>query len=128
MNAKLHCWMVVLAFLASPAHAVDTAIPFIQANQVHGYGILGQGVVVAVLDTGVDYGHAGLQGKMAPRGLTYRRGTVIGGGGAADPGDDHGTVVALEIVAPGAHPGVATATKASAAGSARPPACRPLCR
>jgi subtilisin family serine protease len=36
---------------------------------------------------------------------------VVGGDGAADSGDDHGTVVALEIVAGGANPGVAPAAK-----------------
>jgi subtilisin family serine protease len=111
MNAKLHCWIVALALVASRAHAVDTAIPFIQADDVHALGILGQKVVVAVVDTGVDYGDPDLAGKTAPRGRTYKRGQVVGGDGAADLGDNHGTVVALEIVAGGANPGVAPAAK-----------------
>jgi len=108
MNGKLHCWIVMFALLASPVYAVDTAIPDIQADDVHALGILGQKVVVAVIDAGVDYGHPDLLGKTAPRGRTYEWGQVVGGDGAADFGDDHGTVVALEIVAP---TGVAPAAK-----------------
>jgi subtilisin family serine protease len=110
MNAKLPCSIVILAFLAPAAHAVDTAIPFIQADDVHALGILGQKVVVAVVDAGVSYGDPGVLGRTAPRGRSYLWGQVVGDG-AADPGDDHGTVVALEIVAGGANPGVAPAAK-----------------
>ena len=67
MNGKPHLWIVILAFLVSPVYAVDTAIPFIQGDDVHALGILGQKVVVAVVDGGVDYADPGLQGDIAAR-------------------------------------------------------------
>jgi subtilisin family serine protease len=72
MNAKRLFRIVVLAILPSTAHAVDTAIPFIHANDVHALGILGQKVVVAVVDGGVDYGDPYLAGKTASGGRTYK--------------------------------------------------------
>lgn len=80
---------------------------WINADDVWAMGATGAGVVVAVLDTGVDYTHPDLGGGF---GLGYK---VIGGHDFAyndtDPMDDnyHGTHVAGIIAANGAIKGVA---------------------
>jgi subtilisin family serine protease len=79
-----------------PVHALlDDSVAKIQAGQVWAaYGTRGSGVVVAVIDTGVDYRHPALGGSFG------RHGRVIGGydfvNKDADPMDDngHGTHVA----------------------------------
>ena len=56
------------------AHATDTSVPFILANYVHAMGITGQGVTVAVIDTGVDYWDFGIANDIAPGGTSIING------------------------------------------------------
>ncbi|UCE45944.1 MAG: S8 family serine peptidase [Methanobacteriota archaeon] len=76
-----------------------------------GNPVTGEGIVVAVIDTGIDYTHPDLGGGFGP---AYK---VIGGydfiNKDSDPMDDngHGTHVAGIISADGATPGVAPSTK-----------------
>lgn len=74
---------------------LDDSVNLIEANQVwSSYGTKGRGVVVAVIDTGIDYRHPALGGVFGSRGR------VIGGydfvNRDGDPMDDngHGTHVA----------------------------------
>jgi subtilisin family serine protease len=84
-------------------HALlDESVAKVKANQVWTtYGTRGRGVVVAVLDTGIDYNHPALGGAFGPRAR------VIGGydfvNKDGDPMDDngHGTHVAGIIGANG---------------------------
>ena len=63
----------------------------IQVTPVWQQGALGQGVVVAVLDTGVNASHFELKGRIAPGGKNF----VEGGNGAPDlSADGHGTSMA----------------------------------
>ena len=86
-----------------PVHALlDDSVAKINANQVWTtFGARGQGVVVAVIDTGIDYTHPALGGKFG------KGARVIGGYDFAnhddDPMDDagHGTHVAGIIGANG---------------------------
>lgn len=99
----------MLALLAAPlpALATDSSIPFILADLVHADGITGQGVTVAVIDTGIDSTHPGLGGSIAEGGISIVHGARVydDGGDIWDYG--HGTYMSLIItdatgVAPGA--------------------------
>ncbi len=79
---------------------LEKSVQQIRANEVWtNYGFRGEGVVVGIIDTGIDYMHAALGGGIGP---SYK---VIGGydfaGNDADPMDDngHGTHVAGIIAA-----------------------------
>ncbi len=68
---------------------LDESVPLIKADQVwQNYGTTGQGVIVGILDTGVDYTHPALGGGFGP---DHK---VMGGydfaNNDADPFDDHG--------------------------------------
>jgi type VII secretion-associated serine protease mycosin len=73
----------------------------VSAAQAHS---LGQGISVAVIDTGVDANHPDLQGRVLP-GVDL---TKAGGGGSGDIDEDgHGTAMAGLIVANGRALGIA---------------------
>lgn len=80
------------------------SVPLIRADQVHTqFGVRGEGVVVGIIDTGIDYTHPALGGGL---GVGFK---VIGGydlvNGDEDPMDDssvsHGTHVAGIVAANG---------------------------
>ncbi len=87
---------------------IDQSIGIIGANDIwSGYNITGEGIVVGILDTGIDYMHPDLGGGLGP---DYK---VMGGydfvNGNNDPMDDHrhGTHVAGIVAANGQLQGVA---------------------
>jgi subtilisin family serine protease len=63
------------------------SVPFINADDVHALGYTGQGITVAVLDTGIDSNHPDINDNVAPGGYHF-----LDGGAAQGPGaeDDHG--------------------------------------
>ncbi len=91
---------------------LDASVAHIGAEAIWtDYGITGEGIVVGILDTGIDYMHPDLGGGI---GEGYK---VLGGwdfvSGNADPMDDHrhGTHVAGIVAADGVLKGVAPAAK-----------------
>ncbi len=108
--------LTIPAFADDPAQSVGTqpALARIGADLAHLRGWLGQGVVVAVIDTGLDAGHPLIAGHVAPGGYDFVDGDAdpsdVGNGidddrdGLIDEGVGHGTFVASLIlaVAPGA--------------------------
>ncbi len=79
--------------------ATDTSLPLIHAPEVHANGITGEGIVVAVLDTGADIDHPDLQD-----GILYQACFASDCDESDDPGDDehgHGTNVTGIITSDG---------------------------
>jgi len=68
-------------------------VPFINADDVHALGITGRGVTVAMIDTGLWFPHPGLAGSIAGGGVSIIDGQLTFDGGAAPPGQYHGTHV-----------------------------------
>ncbi len=97
---RLSITIVVVGALARVAHPTETSVPFIHADAVHAQGVWGDGVTVAVVDTGVD--RLPLGGRVVG-GVTIRNGVPRNDGGPVSS-NYHGTQVALVIaaVAPGA--------------------------
>jgi hypothetical protein len=94
------------ALFALAAFATQSSVPFIKADQVHAQGFTGEGVTVAVLDSGIlSPVPPGLAGKIAAGGISYEGGEVMDGG--VDPyGIGHGTYMSLIIAdATGVAPG-----------------------
>lgn len=73
--------IAVLSFLAGSAFGMHSSRSFINADDVHGQGITGLGVTVAVIDCGIYYDHPGLAGSIAPNGASRILGTTIWDGG-----------------------------------------------
>ena len=96
---RLSITIVVVGALARVAHPTETSVPFIHADAVHAQGVWGDGVTVAVVDTGVD--RLPLGGRVVG-GVTIRNGVPRNDGGPVSS-NYHGTQVALVIaaVAPG---------------------------
>lgn len=60
-----------LCLATGSTFGMHESLPFINADDVHGQGIAGYGVTVAVIDTGIFYDHPGLARSIAPGGLSY---------------------------------------------------------
>ncbi|MGE0127070.1 MAG: S8 family serine peptidase [Blastocatellales bacterium] len=62
--------------------ATDTSVPFIGANQVWGSAVVsgqrGEGIIVAVIDSGIDYTHANLGGSGLTTVFNSNNPTIIG--------------------------------------------------
>jgi subtilisin family serine protease len=91
---------------------LNESVPLIRANRVWtDLGVTGRGVIVAIVDTGIDYTHPDLGGCLGPSCK------VMGGydfsNNDSDPWDDHGhgTHVAGIVAANGAIKGVAPEAK-----------------
>ena len=88
------------------AHLAES-VPLIRADSMHTHGYTGEGVVAAILDTGIDTDHPDLSDDLiqeecflsdmeCPNGLDRQSGP-----GAAEDGDGHGTHVAGTITSAG---------------------------
>jgi hypothetical protein len=94
---------LIIALTMQPHSAVAGGghnIPFISADAVHGTGITGRGVTVAVIGSGVDYGAVGLWDDIAVGGVSWVDDQQIYDDGACLPGVTHETVVSLIITDP----------------------------
>lgn len=85
LNAKVHA-------------SLDESVPLIGAPAAWQAGLTGQGVRVAVLDTGIDTDHPDLAGKVSDS-------KDFSGKGAVEDGNGHGTHVASTITGSGAASG-----------------------
>ncbi len=75
----------------------EQGLPLIDATAVHNLGVTGEGVAVAVIDTGVDATHPALGSSPAPNSkVVYALDTADGDADASDCGV-HGTAVAAVI-------------------------------
>ncbi|MDW4572979.1 S8 family serine peptidase [Microbacterium sp. M3] len=80
--------------------SLDSSVPYIDAPEAWDRGLTGEGVTVAVLDTGYDDTHPDLQGHVAEGSKSFVPGEEV----AADP-NGHGTHVASTIAGTGAASG-----------------------
>ena len=92
--------------------SLDDSVPFIRADVVHEvYGYTGQGITVAVLDTGVDSDHPDLLDDLAPGWYHF----LDQGGDAGDGAEDdhgHGTHVSGIITSSGTNAPIGVAPDA----------------
>jgi len=79
---------------------LDVSVPFINADQVQALGITGQGITVAVLDTGIDSAHNDLSDNIATGAYHFLNQGMDIGPGAVD-GHGHGTHIAGIITSNG---------------------------
>jgi hypothetical protein len=89
----ISCPHVTRAPTSSPVDADDHLPPGAEltgARVLHRMGLRGQGVKVAVIDSGVDQDHPGLDGKVVQK-TWYRSGTPLSE-------DDHGTHVVRQKI------------------------------
>lgn len=87
------------------------SLPIIQAREAHALGFTGKGIVVAVLDTGIDRNHPDLSDGIADeacscegpdgRGCCRNGASTDSGPGSAFDDDGHGTNVSGIIMSPG---------------------------
>jgi hypothetical protein len=84
-----------------PCHAqLDDSVPFIGADAVHALGFTGDGVTVAVLDTGIDTDHPDLSDDIAA-GAWHSLDQGVDQGAGAEDDNGHGTNVSGCITSAG---------------------------
>ncbi len=99
-----------LDFDSRPELLLDKSVPYIGADGIQSMGYSGEGVTVAVIDTGIDFAHPDLHGFSD-------NGKVVGGHNfvnESEPPNDrngHGTQVAGIIAASGSVTGIAPDSK-----------------
>lgn len=79
---------------------LDVSVPFINADDVHALGYTGEGITVAVLDTGIDSDHPDLSDNVAAGWYHFLDGGATQGPGAEDD-HGHGTNVSGIITSKG---------------------------
>lgn len=89
-----------IAFDETSRAQIDESIPFIGADLVHDIGFTGEGVTVAVLDTGIRTSHPDLSDSIAPGAWHFLGQGAQQGPGASDV-HGHGTWVSGIITADG---------------------------
>ena len=89
--------------LDQPGHAhLASSVPFINGNDVHDLSFTGEGLTVAVLDTGMDPNHPDLSDNIAPGAYHYlNQGGDVGAGAWNYGTNAHGTNVAGIITSKG---------------------------
>jgi subtilisin family serine protease len=100
MKLTVYTSIAALTLLPAIAHATESSVPFIHADQVHAMGITGFGVTVAVIDTGVDYADPARAADIAGGGVTFKFGGPEFDGGVDPFGAGHGTYMSLIITDP----------------------------
>ncbi len=91
---------------------LDDSVPFINADDVHALGYTGDGITVAVLDTGIDSDHPDLSDDIAPGWYHFLdQGMTTGPGAEDDHG--HGTNVSGIITSKGVVASVGVAPDAN---------------
>jgi subtilisin family serine protease len=111
--AKLvHSSQVIAVGLDGIGHGhMTSSVPFINADDVHSLGYTGDGITVAVLDSGIDKNHADLSDNIAPGWYHFLdQGADYGPG--AWHATKHGTNVAGIITSKGVYAGVGVAPDA----------------
>jgi subtilisin family serine protease len=97
MRNLMAAMTVGTALLPASALATVSSVPFIYADQVHAMGITGEGVTVAMIDTGIYFDEHGLLGSIAPGGTSFEGGLQWPDGGYDVYGYGHGTYMSLII-------------------------------
>lgn len=90
---------------------LGTSVPFIGASAAHANGVTGDGVTIAVIDTGIDTDHPDLMDDIAPGGMRF----LLQGVNVGPTFEDvigHGTAVAGTITSGGVVAGVGVAPDA----------------
>ncbi len=82
--------------------ATGESVPLIHADDVHAQGVTGEGVVVAVLDTGIDSDHPDLADDILYEACFLSDGACPGGSHPAEDDHGHGTNVSGIITGSGA--------------------------
>lgn len=95
--------------------ATDRSVPLVHADEVHAGGVTGAGVVVAVLDTGIDSDHPDLADDIAYEACFLSGGGCPGGSHAAEDDYGHGTNVSGIITGAGTVASVGVAPDAQIA-------------
>ena len=90
---------------------LNSSVPFIHADDVHALGFTGEGITVAVIDSGIDSDHPDLIGDIAPGGWHFLDQGLDQGPGAEDT-NGHGTAVSAIITSSGNVAGVGVAPDA----------------
>jgi hypothetical protein len=91
---------------------LNVSVPFINANSVHTLGYTGEGITVAVLDTGIDINHPDLSDDIAPGWYHFLDQGATTGPGAGD-NNGHGTNVSGIITSKGVVASVGVAPDAN---------------
>jgi subtilisin family serine protease len=109
VDALAHQPDVLSVALDGQVHAdLTQVVPLINADDVHTMGLTGAGVVVAVLDTGVDTDHPLLAGSIVHQECYLTLPAICPGGpNVAEDGNSHGTHVSGIITSNGPPVGIA---------------------
>ncbi|MDZ4278190.1 MAG: S8 family serine peptidase, partial [Dehalococcoidia bacterium] len=96
-----HPDVVEVAIDGQGSAALGESVPLIFANEAHDGGLTGEGVIVAVLDSGVDTDHPDLQGDIAYEACFLPGSGCPAGAHPAEDDNGHGTNVAGIITSAG---------------------------
>ncbi|OGO49684.1 MAG: hypothetical protein A2148_00490 [Chloroflexi bacterium RBG_16_68_14] len=96
-----HPEVVEVTLDALGSAAMTQSVPLIHADEAHDGGVTGEGIVVAVLDSGVDTDHPDLAGDILYEECFLSGGGCPGGAHAAEDDNGHGTNVAGIITSDG---------------------------
>lgn len=66
MKSVMSAILSVMIVLVARALATDSSVPFILADLVHAQKITGWPIILAMIDSGVDFGDPGLYGSIVP--------------------------------------------------------------